>query len=101
MDILNADLVLFRDMENWGKAKKYRKKRVVKRKKDDENEPGFHFIAYVPINGEVWKLDGLRRQPDNLGTTHISDHTTKWFALMMQRIISARRLDDRGCSTYQ
>jgi ubiquitin carboxyl-terminal hydrolase L5 len=67
MDILNADLVLFRDVEKWGKAKKYRRKRVVKRKKDVENDTGFHFVAYVPIDGAVWKLDGLQRQPDNLG----------------------------------
>ena len=100
MDILNADLVLFRDMEKWGKAKKYRRKRVVKRQKDDENEPGFHFIAYVPIDGAVWKLDGLQRQPDNLGTAHTPKYTIKLFVLITQRIISTR-LDGPGCSTYQ
>jgi hypothetical protein len=88
MDILNADLVLFRDVEKWGKAKKYRRKRVAKRKKDVENDTGFHFVAYVPIDGAVWKLDGLQRQPDNLGTdlwlyqlisraNHTKDHINK------------------------
>lgn len=33
---------------------------------DDENQ-AFHFIAYMPIQGEVWKLDGLDRQPQRLG----------------------------------
>lgn len=34
---------------------------------DDEAVAGFHFIAFVPIDGKVWKLDGLERQPQNLG----------------------------------
>lgn len=34
----------------------------------DEEDEGFHFMSYLPINGEVWKLDGLDRFPQNLGT---------------------------------
>lgn len=30
-------------------------------------EEGFHFIAYMPIQGHVWKLDGLDRHPQDLG----------------------------------
>jgi len=33
----------------------------------DEEDSAFHFIAYMPINGEVWKLDGLDRQPQKIG----------------------------------
>nr|POE99329.1 putative ubiquitin carboxyl-terminal hydrolase ubh-4 [Quercus suber] len=33
----------------------------------DADEEGFHFIAYMPINGNVWKLDGLDRFPEDLG----------------------------------
>ncbi|KAI6894634.1 hypothetical protein KC334_g12037 [Hortaea werneckii] len=29
---------------------------------------GFHFIAYMPIQGHVWKLDGLDRHPQDLGS---------------------------------
>ena len=30
-------------------------------------DESFHFIAYVPLNGVLWELDGLRRQPVRLG----------------------------------
>ena len=33
----------------------------------DEDSEGFHFIAYMPINDEVWKLDGMDKFPQNLG----------------------------------
>ncbi|KAI7369186.1 hypothetical protein KC367_g5380 [Hortaea werneckii] len=31
-------------------------------------EEGFHFIAYMPIQGHLWKLDGLDRHPQDLGS---------------------------------
>ncbi|KAF5009304.1 hypothetical protein F66182_15575, partial [Fusarium sp. NRRL 66182] len=30
------------------------------------NEAAFHFIAFVPALGRVWKFDGLERQPQDL-----------------------------------
>ena len=69
--MLNADLGLQNDFEKWERLKKNPKRKKAtnnKRKmKKNEEEPGFHFIAYVPINGLVWRLDGLQRQPVNLG----------------------------------
>ncbi|KAK3683022.1 hypothetical protein LTR37_020640 [Vermiconidia calcicola] len=32
-----------------------------------DDEDGFHFIAYMPIQGHVWKLDGLDSFPHDLG----------------------------------
>lgn len=32
------------------------------------NDEGFHFIAYIPIKGHVWKLDGLDRFPQDMGS---------------------------------
>jgi len=32
-----------------------------------EDDEAFHFIAYVPVDGVVWELDGMRRQPVRLG----------------------------------
>ena len=32
-----------------------------------DNEEGFHFIAYMPIEDHVWKLDGLDSFPHDMG----------------------------------
>lgn len=45
-----------------------KKTKVPKRgQSDNEAEAGFHFIAFVPVKGVLWKFDGLERQPQNLG----------------------------------
>ena len=62
MDMLIADLQLELDATST----KNRKKRKGT-KKQDCGEPGFHFIAFVPISGTLWKLDGLEHQPNELG----------------------------------
>jgi ubiquitin carboxyl-terminal hydrolase L5 len=86
--MLNADLALSNDFDKWQKSKKNPKKKNInkapkKRKKDDE-EAAFHFIAFVPIHRSVWRLDGLQRQPVNLG---------KFIAnLSLSRLILERRL---------
>ncbi len=61
MDMLNGDLQL----KNDATAKKQRP--VTAASELDESEAGFHFIAFVPVGGRVWKLDGLQRQPQSLG----------------------------------
>ncbi|KAL3426182.1 ubiquitin carboxyl-terminal family 1 [Phlyctema vagabunda] len=71
-DIRNADLALANEVEDWTRARNTKKRNFKGRKKtskksNDDDEPGFHFIAYVPIDGEVWRLDGLQRLPVNLG----------------------------------
>ena len=58
--MLNGDLLLKNEAESKGKGKKGRKD-------ENENEAGFHFIAFVPIEYQLWKLDGLERQPVCLG----------------------------------
>jgi ubiquitin carboxyl-terminal hydrolase L5 len=65
MDMLNADLALSNDVD----AKNPKRKRGSRRYLEEEQpQPGFHFVAFVPIRGSVWKLDGLEREPTNLGT---------------------------------
>lgn len=42
-----------------------------KKKKDSSNEEkggdAYHYIAYVPVDGEVWQLDGLYPRPVKIG----------------------------------
>ncbi|MCJ1279538.1 hypothetical protein MMC21_007362 [Puttea exsequens] len=68
IDMLNADLLLKNEASEKCKAK---------RRKFDEhdNEAGFHFIAFLPIDDRLWKLDGLERQPMCLG-----DATENWLS---------------------
>ncbi|KAL8837371.1 MAG: hypothetical protein Q9170_002542 [Blastenia crenularia] len=64
MDMLNADLQLKNDASSRKKSKA---------KSSDEDDAGFHFIAFVPVQGKVWKLDGLERQPQDLGMVKSDD----------------------------
>ena len=62
------DLSVLNEVEKSRRVRKAPKRKGPKSKpKKDEEESGFHFIAYVPINDAVWRLDGLQRQPVNLG----------------------------------
>lgn len=83
MDMLNADLSLYNDMvasKAKAAAKSYSKK------DDDTSEAGFHFIAFVPIGGSLWKLDGLERQPMNLGDCTDEDWMEIAMPLIMERM---------------
>ncbi|KAL9020746.1 MAG: hypothetical protein Q9185_002062 [Variospora sp. 1 TL-2023] len=67
MDMLNADLQLKNDASSRRKSKA---------KNADEDNAGFHFIAFVPVQDRVWKLDGLQRQPQDLGSIASDDWIT-------------------------
>ena len=59
--MLNVDLQL----KNDATSKKRKNRRGSS--PDDDSESAFHFIAFVPVAEQVWKLDGLERQPVSLG----------------------------------
>ncbi|KAK4988647.1 hypothetical protein LTR50_003830 [Elasticomyces elasticus] len=40
---------------------------AAKGERDDDDDDGFHFIAYVPIENVVWKLDGMDSFPQKVG----------------------------------
>lgn len=70
MDQLNADLALENEAsEPKTKKSKTRSKkaRSQSRKKVAEEDYAFHFVAYVPADGQVWELDGLKTKPHKLG----------------------------------
>ncbi|KAG6189939.1 hypothetical protein E4U27_006095 [Claviceps purpurea] len=81
MDHLNADLCLENDYDD-AKAQKKRKQGSSKarkrggKKKKASLEYGYHFIAYVPYDGLVWELDGLRSKPHEIGSINGNDWTT-------------------------
>lgn len=69
MDMLNADLYL----SNTTSLKKTKTNSSKEAKESDQVEASFHFVAFVPIDGALWKLDGLERQPMNLGSCQHDD----------------------------
>lgn len=49
-------------------SKKSKAKKKQNKKKVNENaEPCYHFVAFVPVRGSVWRLDGLENKPFDLG----------------------------------
>nr|POE93272.1 putative ubiquitin carboxyl-terminal hydrolase ubh-4 [Quercus suber] len=51
----------------------------------EADEDGFHFIAYMPINEHVWKLDGLDKFPQDLGRI---DEFAGWMHIAQPALIS-------------
>ena len=62
---------------------------------EDSDDGGFHFIAFVPVEGKVWKFDGLERQPQDLGMYGINV-ANPLAANRWPRRILARRLARPG-----
>jgi len=77
--MLNGDLA----MKNEAKSKKTKGSKNKKDNDyDNDEDASFHFIAFVPIETQVWKLDGLERQPQNLGPFQDDD----WLSLAKPEI---------------
>ena len=53
---------------------------VFEEKKDEggEGEDAFHFIGYVPVQGELFELDGLKAAPITLGRVEGGNEGVQW-----------------------
>lgn len=71
-DLLNEDLLL--DNKSTDNSKKRTKTPPKKKARTSKSgrlafkPESFHYIAFVPVDGEVWELDGLESMPLCLGT---------------------------------
>ncbi|KAK0626466.1 ubiquitin carboxyl-terminal hydrolase [Immersiella caudata] len=52
----------------------------------DESDDAFHFIAYTPINGTLYELDGLQPAPISHGTCSQDEFPTKVMEVLQRRI---------------
>lgn len=59
MDILSSDLQLQLESKT--------RKKFAQGQDEDNDDSSFHFIAFMPVMGQVWKFDGLERQPQSIG----------------------------------
>ncbi|KAL7620034.1 hypothetical protein AAE478_010583 [Parahypoxylon ruwenzoriense] len=66
IDLVAEDLSLDNKLEESLK-KKSRKKSSRSSGKKANVETNYHYIAYVPVNGQVWELDGFQCKPLCLG----------------------------------
>lgn len=85
--MLNSDLYLSHEAETRSAPNN----RYSKTTAGEENRNGFHYISFVPIDGTLWKLDGLDRQPVSLGAWEGED----WLQLARQDI-EERLADNDG-----
>lgn len=51
---------------------------VVEERKATEDDDVYHFVAYVPVNGKVYELDGLREGPICLGEVPDGENQDSW-----------------------
>ncbi|KAI8965536.1 cysteine proteinase [Daldinia sp. FL1419] len=68
IDLLSEDLSLDNKYEETMQARKRKtKKKPANTSSQFRAETNYHYIAYVPVNGQVWELDGFQAKPLCLG----------------------------------
>ena len=65
LDAIESDGKLSQDADAEKRAAKGQPKEL------DDAQAAFHFIAFLPIGDVVVKLDGLERQPSEIGTSYV------------------------------
>jgi ubiquitin carboxyl-terminal hydrolase L5 len=56
------------------------------RRPDEETEDAFHFIAYTPIGGKLYELDGLQPAPISHGACGADEFPSKVMDVLQRRI---------------
>ncbi|KAI1411544.1 cysteine proteinase [Hypoxylon sp. FL1857] len=67
IDLVAEDLALDNKHEESLKRRRAQKKSSRSSRKKATAETNYHYIAYVPVNGQVWELDGFQLKPLSLG----------------------------------
>ncbi|KAF2813741.1 ubiquitin carboxyl-terminal hydrolase [Mytilinidion resinicola] len=78
-DILNANLCM---QNSYDARNKPTRKRKASEAVDDDEDVPYHFIAFVPVEGSVWRLDGLDKEPSRIGD--VTD--AGWLSVAVERI---------------
>ncbi|KAK3325330.1 ubiquitin carboxyl-terminal hydrolase [Apodospora peruviana] len=79
----NAELI--RDVHNsFSKSSPFVDE--TQRQPDDATEDAFHFVAYTPINGKLYELDGLQPAPISHGACSQHEFPTKVMEVLQRRI---------------
>lgn len=81
MDMLEADQIL----ANKASRRNHSGDTAADNSDEDIEDNAHHFIAFLPIDGHVWKLDGLDYQPTNLGTYDTSEPES-WMCVAANRM---------------
>jgi ubiquitin carboxyl-terminal hydrolase L5 len=83
LDLLNADLSLANEVDKLAKQKKKAKKpsglhvaKKQKKLKKPTSDAAYHFVAYVPVDNDVYQLDGLEKAPVSIGKVDRGDDWT-------------------------
>nr|CCA22598.1 ubiquitin carboxylterminal hydrolase putative [Albugo laibachii Nc14] len=58
------------------------------RKHENDDDEVYHFIAYVPVNGKVYELDGLQEEPISIGNIPATSNSnnTAWLDIACPKI---------------
>ncbi|EXJ95684.1 hypothetical protein A1O1_00807 [Capronia coronata CBS 617.96] len=88
LDKMNVDFRLKHEFIAAEKKKKAAmSKRPRKRLREDyeydDDENGFHFVAYVPAQGAIWRMDGMERLPRKIGSLTKGD---SWVAMVLPEL---------------
>lgn len=81
MDMLQTDLQLKADHD---RGKQKARGRAKKSPTPPEEQEANHFIAFLPINGKVWKLDGMEKVPTLVA--EYDEGANNWLDIAIARI---------------